>query len=219
MGNLNLPETNATTSTTTSVNDDGVAWVGQDKNNIQLLSRTSTSATPVVQEVNVTASCAGVLDAWVDWNGSGVWGDQANETLTFYQDANCTVPYSTQNGGAVLAAGTNVLYFQVPTGLPTTSPGSTWARFRFSTTGLLSNGQPMTPNGESLDGEVEDYPLSILSFDPVSISGTVYEDLKGDDTPTTINNVNDVLLSSAKQQVVVNLWKLNPPVDNMWTRA
>jgi hypothetical protein len=92
--------------------------------------------------VNVTASIAGVLDAWVDFNGDGDWFD-GNEQIFF---------------GLGLVAGNNPLSFYVPA---TASPNIlTFARFRFNTRG------PLPVDGPALDGEVEDYLVMIDEMKP-----------------------------------------------------
>ena len=83
--------------------------------------------------VTVTTTAAGLLDAWIDWNNDGDWGDAGEQIAT----------------SAVMAAGPNNVDVTVP---GTTAPLSTIvARFRLSTAGGL------TPTGEAADGEVEDY--------------------------------------------------------------
>jgi uncharacterized repeat protein (TIGR01451 family) len=86
------------------------------------------------------APCA--LDAWVDWNQSGVFGDSAGEQI---------------------AAALNI-----PTGAPTVLnpavpasalPGLTYARFRCSSTGGLA------PTGLGGNGEVEDYLVAVVGTD------------------------------------------------------
>ncbi|MCF7848174.1 MAG: hypothetical protein K9M45_04930 [Kiritimatiellales bacterium] len=87
--------------------------------------------------ITVTASLAGNLDAWIDYNADGIWS--ASEKLT----------------GATIALnpGANNINITVPTG---TAPVlTTYARFRYSTAGGLS------PAGPAADGEVEDYKVSI----------------------------------------------------------
>jgi large repetitive protein len=83
-----------------------------------------------------------VLNAWVDWNGDGVFGDSAGEQIA----TDLTVSPGTP---AVLTP-------TVPAGAV---PGVTYARFRCSTaTGL-------GPTGPAPDGEVEDYAVSIVGYD------------------------------------------------------
>ncbi len=89
--------------------------------------------------ITVTASKAGMLDAWIDFNGDGDWGD-AGENVFVSQD---------------LTAGANVLNIAVPVDADTTNP--TFARFRFSSAGGLSY------TGLADDGETEDYAITILA--------------------------------------------------------
>ena len=61
--------------------------------------------------------------------------------------------------------GANTLVFTVPSDLADTSSFKTFARFRFSTTGMLSDGvTPMQPTGEASDGEVEDYQIAVIPY-------------------------------------------------------
>jgi hypothetical protein len=111
--------------------EDGVVWV-----------------TPLVPgqaaTVNVTASAAGVLNAWLDFNADGDWADPGEQIAA----------------NLLLAAGPNALNFAVPWGA---IPGQTFARFRFShTRGLSFNG--IAPDGTIPDGEVEDYTARIESL-------------------------------------------------------
>jgi hypothetical protein len=101
-----------------------------------------------VATVDVTASVAGFLDAWIDFDSSGTW-DAADQI------------FSSQP----LAPGLNSLVFNVPaTGKH--KPGfPTFARFRFSTGGGLP------PDGPAYDGEVEDYLVQIEP-DVVTDAGT-----------------------------------------------
>ena len=90
--------------------------------------------------ITVTASVAGFLDAWADYNRSGVFDESENlfgESMA-------------------LTAGANLLTFAVPDVAITER---LFVRFRFSTTGGLG------PTGLAGDGEVEDYALgAILGF-------------------------------------------------------
>ncbi len=129
--------------------DDGVDFLG----NLGLLSDAFGS----VKQIVVTASTDGVLDAWIDWNRDGDW-DDSGEKLVFFDP-------QTQQVITTLGPGPNTLAFNVPDESQTRE-GYTFARFRFSTTGLLSDGiTPMAPTGEAGDGEVEDYRLKIIRFE------------------------------------------------------
>ncbi len=86
--------------------------------------------------ITVTASVAGALDAWVDFEANGSWAEASNKVFN----------------SVALSAGANALTFNVPAGA---TPGPTFARFRFSTAGGLSD------TGPAPDGEVEDYQVVI----------------------------------------------------------
>lgn len=90
-----------------------------------------------VGNVTVTASAAGRLDAWIDFNGDGDWSDAGEQIFT----------------NQALVAGANALSFNVSSAAVTT----TYARFRFSSTGNLA------PARLANDGEVEDYQVEIPS--------------------------------------------------------
>ncbi|MFH1175768.1 MAG: GEVED domain-containing protein [Acidobacteriota bacterium] len=98
--------------------------------------------TPIIAgstgHVDVVASSACTLSAWIDFNGDGDLGDPG-ETLF--------------PGGQPLAAGLNSLTFAVPA---EAAPGATFARFRCATEGELP------PAGPASDGEVEDYEVTVL---------------------------------------------------------
>ena len=86
--------------------------------------------------VSVTASVAGKLDAWIDFNRNGNWLDPGEQIAI-------SIP---------LVAGVNNVNFNVPAAAST---GQSFARFRFSSGGGLQ------PDGGAPDGEVEDYAVTI----------------------------------------------------------
>src|SRR5262249_3401572 len=83
----------------------------------------------------VTASGAGKLDAWIDFNRNGTF--EATEKIA---------------NGLALSAGANTISFAVPA---TAVAGISFARFRISSIGGLG------PTDQAADGEVEDYSLPI----------------------------------------------------------
>jgi uncharacterized repeat protein (TIGR01451 family) len=115
----------------TGDDEDGVAFTGPFTPG-SLASFSVTAGGP--------SACS--LDAWVDWNGNGVFGDLANEQIA----AGVNVPPGPPT----------VLSPAVPAGAV---PGLTYARFRCSTAGGLS------PTGAAADGEVEDYAVGIVGTD------------------------------------------------------
>ncbi len=90
--------------------------------------------------LNVTANAAGRLEAWIDWNRDGDFGDAGERIAT----------------GQLLAAGGNVLSVAVPC---TTVAGPSFSRFRFSSAGVAAAGGP------SPDGEVEDHAVTQKAVD------------------------------------------------------
>ena len=86
--------------------------------------------------VDVIASSACLLDAWVDFNQNGSFGDAGEQIFT----------------SQPLAAGVNALNFAIPV---TASADNTYSRFRCSSAGGLA------PTGAAADGEVEDYVVNI----------------------------------------------------------
>jgi uncharacterized repeat protein (TIGR01451 family) len=92
-------------------------------------------------DITVTPGGSGtcVLDAWIDWNRNGVFGD-AGEVVS----------------SSSIGPATAVLPIVVPAGA---TPGPVYARFRCSTAGGLG------PAGPAADGEVEDYRLEVRALD------------------------------------------------------
>ena len=119
----------------------GTCAGGDDENGVTFTGPFTPGSTATF---NVTAGgptqCH--LDAWVDWNQDGVFGNSAGEQIA----TNLTVP----TGPATVLTPT------VPAGA---IPGTTYARFRCSSMGNL------TPTGAAADGEVEDYAVGIIGYD------------------------------------------------------
>ena len=90
---------------------------------------------------NILASGPGMINAWIDFDRNGAWD----------------VPEQILNNAPVVA-GPNVLNFTVPPGL---SAGSTFARVRLSTV------MGLAPTGYAVDGEVEDYRVTIAPPPPL----------------------------------------------------
>jgi hypothetical protein len=92
-------------------------------------------------EVNVTGT--GVVDAWFDFNNNGRFD-------------------ISEHVASQTVSGTGMLSFLVP---QTAVPGTTFARFRVTSDGNGADGQPLTPLGPALSGEVEDHMYVIQSVD------------------------------------------------------
>ena len=112
-----------------------------DEDGVVFITPLSTSYSA---QVVVTASVPGHLDAWFDLTQDGVW--QLFERL-----------YS----GSV-NPGANNLYLTIPPSIPL---GPTFARFRFNT------GSALAPTGYAMDGEVEDYEVTIDNGIPLEDFG------------------------------------------------
>jgi plastocyanin len=89
--------------------------------------------------IEVSASGPGLLDAWVDFNGDGDFADAGEQIFV----------------STALVAGANSLTFDVP---GAAAAGTTGARFRLSSAGGLS------PTGLAVDGEVEDYLVTLADI-------------------------------------------------------
>ena len=108
---------------------------------------------PLGSNVSVSVIGAGLLDAWIDFDGSGTF-DNNEQVLT----------------NAPVVDGVNTLRVFTPLGA---TDKSTWARFRLSTGGNLR------PTGVAVGGEVEDYPVQIINIPlpvPADDTYTVNED-------------------------------------------
>jgi hypothetical protein len=111
-------------------------------------------------QVTVTMSAPGVLNGWIDFNSDGDWSDPGEQIFT---DVNFDPLNLTRT-------------FQVR--VPATAPNFTvdtpsFARFRVSTSGNL------LPTGLALDGEVEDYRVTLVPGTPpvgVNDSYVLFED-------------------------------------------
>ncbi|MEM9827508.1 MAG: GEVED domain-containing protein [Planctomycetota bacterium] len=89
--------------------------------------------------IEVTASGAGVLDFFLDFDGAGGFGNVSNEVFS-----------------ANVLAGTQTIPVTIPAGVS----GNTFARFR------LTSGGGVGPAGPANGGEVEDYRVQIFATAP-----------------------------------------------------
>ncbi|MCP3958924.1 MAG: DUF11 domain-containing protein, partial [bacterium] len=99
---------------------------------------------------------AGKLNAWIDYNQNGSWGDAGEQIAT---DVNVPQVSGTQ---------TITVNFTVPGGATT---GSTYARFRVDSAGGLS------PTGLAADGEVEDVQVAVITLSPPGFSKSFAPDI------------------------------------------
>jgi hypothetical protein len=129
--------------------------------------------------INVTSSDVGQLDVWIDLNGDGDFAD-ADEHITAL-------------GSFALVAGPQTVNFVMPEGLL----GNTVMRLRLSTAGGL------TATGDALDGEVEDWA--------VTLAGPPFQNPDGDvENDGFSRDVNDDgFITSLDALVIINI--LNSP--------
>ncbi|MFP6673182.1 MAG: GEVED domain-containing protein, partial [Pirellulaceae bacterium] len=97
----------------------------------------------VERQIVVTASEDGLLDGWIDFNRDGDWDDAAEQVFASQQ----------------VQAGANTLTIITPFA-PDFIVGDSFARFRISSTGGLR------PTGLAVDGETEDYSVSLVPGTP-----------------------------------------------------
>jgi len=135
--------------------------------------------------ITVTASVSGFLDAWVDFNGNGIWGAGIEHIFT----------------NQVVSAGSNTLSFTVPTG---SALGQSYARFRFRTSAA-----PINTSGLVADGEVEDYAIHI---DPASQENMDFGDAP--DNPQNSGDYPTLLSSNGARHIINPAVYLGSLIDN-----
>lgn len=160
--------------------------------------------------VEVTASVAGYLNAWIDYNQNGRFDDAGEQVFA----------------DTPLLLGKNSLAFDVP---GSALAGQAFARFRFNTRGLLSF------QGPASDGEVEDYKISIApAYAPQPSSGV--GGLKWTQPPQAVDAATpfifdgwDALSNLHQHRIVADDWRCqdNRPIKGFqwwgsfagWTEA
>jgi uncharacterized repeat protein (TIGR01451 family) len=116
---------------------------------------TATTSYSVTVKVKNSSGKGAYLVGWIDFNKNGKF--DSTEGLAYDSDNNST------NGTTAIATGTDGNVTLNWTGLSGLVSGTTYARFRISTNSGLTTS---TPNGAFIDGEVEDYSLTITSAQP-----------------------------------------------------
>ena len=137
----------------------------------------------ITQTIDITASAASFLDAWIDFDGDGVW--ESNEQI-----------FTSES----LTAGVNTLSVSVPSD----AVSQTYARFRVS-----SDATGLAPGGIAADGEVEDYNVSIVEagFDfgdaPAPYPVASHRVLPGFQLGATVDTESETLTNDAGDDGVV----------------
>lgn len=145
------------TFNTNQANGDDLNDVGSadDEDAISSLSALNLSSTSysVTVALNNTFGSAVSLYGWIDFNRNGTFesGERAGASGNIANNA--TTATLTWTGITGLVAGQSYLRLRI---------GS-------------ANGEVNTPNGKAINGETEDFPLTIK----VNISGTIYDDADG----------------------------------------
>ncbi|MCK5108411.1 MAG: hypothetical protein KAR25_01850, partial [Methanosarcinales archaeon] len=111
--------------------------------------------------IRVVASVNGYLNAWFDWNADRDWDDKGEYVIS----------------ERPIPAGSSLHNIRVP---DTSKPGSSYARFRFSTRPLKAVLPEPLYEGNAPDGEVEDYrfyvrPTVLDHFEPNDDFGAAFD--------------------------------------------
>ncbi|GIX00191.1 MAG: hypothetical protein KatS3mg111_3523 [Pirellulaceae bacterium] len=110
----------------------------------------------VFTSVEVTLSSPGYVDAWIDFNVDGDWDDPGERILAGARFDSSRL--------------TRTFLVTVPANIPMpTTATTTYARFRSSTSGGL------LPTGLAVDGEVEDYTVTLVPGTPPTAADDRYE--------------------------------------------
>ena len=126
-----------------AANGDDATGVPDDEDGV-----TNSSLVPgQPTSLTIVASAAGFVNAWFDLNMDGTFNHPDEQFLA-------SVP---------VVAGSNNFSQLIPSNAPF---GSTYARFRISTSGGLS------PIGPSIDGEVEDYAVTVQTVNRFTVNST-----------------------------------------------
>ncbi|MFN8488963.1 MAG: SdrD B-like domain-containing protein [Caldilineaceae bacterium] len=113
---------------------------GADEDGVQFPSLKAGSTAVLTVTATNTGTTAATIYGWIDFNGDGQF--TASERVT------TTVPAGTTNG-----------VFHLTYSVPANAVPHTYSRFRLSTDPAAAQ-----PTGVALDGEVEDYPLTIQAM-------------------------------------------------------
>jgi cysteine-rich repeat protein len=139
------PNASATGDDTANTDDeDGVTFVGG------ALTQGTTTQVSVVTFLPESED-DGYLEGWIDFNADGDWNDEGEHIIV----------------EAELESGTHTFTFAVPADA---AVGTTYARFRWSSVGG-SEESGLSPTGYALDGEVEDYAVTVVGPQGTPIDG------------------------------------------------
>ncbi len=134
--------------------------------------------------LDVTASVSGILNAWVDYDANGYWGDPGEQIFI----------------DQPLTAGTNSFIIGVPANAQV---GKTFARYRFSSVAGLSY------TGLAPDGEVEDYQITIEGDVEVGLKVFLEGPFTGVNMSTTLNTLGYLPLGQPYNSDPTAVWYYN----------
>jgi uncharacterized repeat protein (TIGR01451 family) len=137
---------------TTSIANATASGDGTDDDGINSFPTLTAGVTSYsIPAANITATGTGTLHAWIDFNKNGTFdvGEYTSVAVT-----NNTI--------------TGALDW---TGITVGTTGNTFARFRFTSD---TNITASTPSGTAINGEVEDYQVSIAAASASLTCGTIY---------------------------------------------
>ncbi len=147
-------ETSSLNSTNGGSNGTGDDLNGtDDEDGVSFGTFTAGQASTI--SISVTGS-AGYLNAWIDWNKDGDFGDAGEQIANNLQD-NASGDSNASTGSIGLAV--------TPPGSVTS--GTSYGRFRWSSSPGLA------ATGPASDGEVEDYSVTLVSSPDLSIVKTI----------------------------------------------
>ncbi|GAB5405863.1 MAG: hypothetical protein Aurels2KO_40940 [Aureliella sp.] len=135
-------------------------------------SATATFNPHVETPFDITLSSTGFVDMWIDFNADGDWNDPGEHVIASAKFTEDTLTQSFQ--------------VSVPPTAPVPAvPTTTYARVRSSSTGGL------LPTGLAVDGEVEDYEVTIVPGQPPVAVDDLYS--FNEDTTLTTADVSGTL--------------------------
>jgi uncharacterized repeat protein (TIGR01451 family) len=139
---------------TATANGDDTDPEGDDEDGITF---TSWLVAGWTADIRITASEAGLVNAWIDFNADGDWSDPGEQIFA----------------DQAVVGGANNLTYTIP--LNAMTGVDTYARFRINSSGGLS------PEGEAADGEVEDHHVMIEALDYGDAPDPTYPTLQASD--------------------------------------
>ena len=201
--------TNAATDVDSELDGQPSAFADADETNGQFdergISGQASSFAPVAitpgttATAFVTASTAGFLDAFLDFNDDGDFADSGEQIFS----------------GRSVVAGVNNLSFNVPAAATGGADNVTFSRWRISSQGELSF------TGQALDGEVEDHSIDVVAPTACSLIVTTTNDAVS--TTDGVNSLREAILCSnntaGKDTITFNIPTTGPATISPQTGA